>query len=302
MAIMRGPLISASRIWLKLVLKTMLAIPGLAFHSRRPAIRVLFYHRVNPHPFDSLGPVSRELTVAPEEFAWQLKYLAVNGYRSLTLDDFYAMATGRAKIDPKAILITFDDGYEDNLIWAAPLLAKYGFSAVVFPVIDFVGRETAAVWPQSDPPGLGRFLSADQLCDLRSRGFEIGSHTLRHPILTAISQPECDIELSESRRRLQAMIGSPVTALAYPGGNFDGEVEAAVRRAGYLMAFTTIPGKNRANANLTALRRTEVSRSDSRLVFRLKLAGALDWLWFKDTEATRAILRRVNSMLTPLAR
>ena len=294
--------LSTARIRLKLVLKTLLALPGWVMPKQPPMVRVLFYHRVNPYPFDQLGPVSRELTVKPAAFAWQLGHLAARGYRVIGLVEFEQVIAGTRPADPKSILITFDDGYEDNLLFAAPLLRTARCPAVVFAVSDLLGRCTADVWPDADPPELGRFLSREQLLALEVDGIEIASHTVTHPLLTHLPSDELDRELSASRAQLEAIIGHPVTALAYPRGDFDERVLSAARAAGYTTAFTTETGAVAPGFRALALRRTEVSASDSRFVFRMKLAGALDWLALKDSAPVRRLIAGINRLLLPLIR
>lgn len=294
---MTGLLISRLRLGLKRMLKLLLAGPGLLLRSRRPGLRVLFYHRVNAHPPAALGPVSREISVHPTAFEAQLRYLAARGWRGLTLADFEAVLEGRAPLDGRAVLITFDDGYADNLAVAAPLLGRYGFPAVVFAIPGFLGRESGAVWPHGDPAGHGRFLDAEELRRLAGTGIEIGSHTLTHPRLTEIEAPACIHEVGASRGQLEALLARPVTAFAYPEGDLDAGVERAVAAAGYTLAFTTVPGLNRRDTPRLRLRRTEVSASDSLLVFRAKLAGALDWTAFKESPAFRRCVGAVNRML-----
>ena len=294
--------LSRSRLLIKRWLKTVLAIPGIAGKPRRPHLRVLFYHRVNPYPFAALGPVSRELTVHPDMFEAQLRYLSSREYRSIGVGEFRRMMASSQAIDSKALLITFDDGYEDNLLWAAPLLRKYGFTAVIFVVSEFLSRTTADVWPNSDPAAYGKFLDAGQISDLRRCGIEFGSHTASHPLLTTLPPERQYDELLASKQHLENVIGGPVTCVAYPGGDFDPSTEQIAVQAGYTLAFSTIPGVNLPGVPLTALRRTEVSASDSLLVFRMKLAGWLDWLSFKESRTIRRWIGGLNQLLTPLAR
>lgn len=294
-------IISKVRLQIKLWLKTILSVPGFLMRTRPPHVRVLFYHRVNPYAFAELGAVSRELTVNPEMFDAQLAYLKRNGYRTLNLDGFERMMKGMDQTDPKAVLITFDDGYEDNLVWAAPLLNKHGFSAVAFIVSDFVGKSTTQVWPDSDPEGLGRFLDADQIAQWKTAGLEIGSHTKTHPLLTSLPAQEQMLELEASRTALEQKFGVPVKSLAYPGGDFDDATARHAQNAGYAIAFSTILGVNMPGDPMWSLRRTEVSASDNMLVFRAKMSGLLDWLAFKESSWFRRFIGRVNRMLIPFA-
>ncbi len=295
----RGLGLSRLRILVKVVLKHLLAPVGLVLRPR-PGLRVLFYHRVNTYPFDQLGPVSREVSVPSPRFEAQMAHLARRGFRSLSLADAEAMISGRVPHDPKAVLITFDDGYADNLTDAAPVLERHGFTAVVFPVLDLMGADNS-IWPFSDRPEMGRFMSLDQLKEWLARGHEIGSHTLSHPILTGLDDARLEAELGASRKRLEEALGRPCTTIAYPFGDVDARVAAAAGRAGYALGFTTRSGCNPAGTEPLLIRRTEVSISDSRLIFQLKLRGVFDWLGVRDTGAYRGLMRRLNRLYSTLS-
>jgi peptidoglycan/xylan/chitin deacetylase (PgdA/CDA1 family) len=164
------------------VLKHILTPVG--FFMRRPnGVRVLFYHRVNTHDFKALGMVSRELSVPTNRFHAQMAYLSKKGFKTISQGQCRAMLAGEVPLDPKAVLLTFDDGYKDNLTDAAPILAKFGFTATVFPVLDYIGHDNRC-WPMCDEKGLGDFMSKAELRAWLDAGHEIGSHTLSHPILT----------------------------------------------------------------------------------------------------------------------
>lgn len=292
-------LLSRTRIWVKTILKTVLVVPGLAcrmVRSRRRGLRVLFYHRVNPYPFDKLGPVSRETTVRPEAFARQLEYLRRRGFRTVSPEELVSVLSGKTPVtDERLIAITFDDGYEDNLLWAGPLLQAHGFKAIVFVITGFAGRESGEVWPsEGDQAGYGRFLSVDQLREMPAAGLFLGSHTRSHRPLTGLDERDLQAELEGSRRALEEITGAPVRLLAYPVGDFDRRSETAAERAGYAASFTTVPGINGPASRPQTLRRTEVSASDTFFLFRMKVAGALDWLWFKEAPALRRALGLTN--------
>lgn len=299
---MVGQMLSAARIGLKRILKSALGLPGLLFARSQPCMRVLFYHRVNPYPKECLGPVSREITVHPDEFAWQMRYLAEHGYRVVNLADFEAIRMSGQVPRQNCVLITFDDGFEDNLLFAAPVLQQYGFPAVVFVIADFLGKCSADVWPFADSPRYGRFLTREQISTLLAADIQVGSHSLTHPPLTKLDADRLGQEISGSRLRLEEMFGAPVRSFAYPGGDFDARVEEVVARAGYAAAFTTSTGATAPAERSTALSRTEVSASDSRFVFRMKLSGALDWLSVKDSAPMRRMLSLSSRILMPLAK
>lgn len=295
----QGLIVSTARIALKVGLKHLLAPLGLLL--RQPSgLRVLFYHRVNRHPFRALGLVSREISVPTSTFERQMAWLARRGWRSLTLAEAEAMLRGETPLDPKAVLITFDDGYADNLSEAAPILERHGFTAVVFPVLDMIGGDNRS-WPLSDPEGLGGFMNGAQLHDWLARGHEIGSHTCTHPVLTDLDDASLLHELRTSREGFVARFGADCDAIAYPGGNVDRRVSNAAAAAGYRLGFTTKSGRNPPGTPLTELCRTEVSISDTDLIFRLKLAGFFDWLGVRDTAYYRRFMRAGNRAAGALA-
>lgn len=291
--------ISKTRIGIKLVLKHLLAPIG-AIARRKAGMRVLFYHRVNDHDFSELGMVSRELSVTSKRFDRQMSYLSRHGYSSLKLDEFRQILLGEAKMNKKKILLTFDDGYLDNLDVAAPILKKYGFTAVVFPVSDLIGK-TNTVWPMSDPEGLGDFMDQPQLSEWVSAGHEIGSHTCSHPVLTHLADVSLQNELANSRQKLEDIFKFKCLSIAYPGGDVDHRVAKATKDAGYELGFTTRSGTNLPGADLTMLNRTEVSVSDTQLIFILKLWGFFDWLGVRDTVAYRSFLRMTHKGLMKLS-
>jgi peptidoglycan/xylan/chitin deacetylase (PgdA/CDA1 family) len=292
--------ISRTRIGIKLVLKYLLAPIGVIARGKM-GIRVLFYHRVNDHNFADLGMVSRELSVPTKRFDRQMAYLSKRGYHTLKLEEFHQILLGHVPMDKKAILLTFDDGYADNLEHASPILKKYGFNAVVFPVSELIGN-TNSVWPMGDPEHLGQFMDTDQLKEWLSAGHEIGSHTCNHPILTHLDEGTLQDELKRSRQVIEDDFDVKCTSLAYPGGDVDERVSDAASRAGYELGFTTRSGVNFPGVRLTQLYRTEVSISDTHLIFILKLRGFFDWLGVRDTVAYRSALRLSHKGLMKLTR
>lgn len=291
--------ISRARLVLKHALKVVLGgFAGCLMVRRRGAgIRVLFYHRVNPFPFAWLGPVSRELTVTPEAFESQLAWLRRKNFHSASPDELQNVLAGHQDADPRSIVITFDDGFEDNFLWAHPLLLKYGYQGVFFISTQFIGTESGPDWTVGDMPGCGRFLNWDQLRQMQREGAMIGSHTCSHRLLVGLGPQELRHELEASRAVLALQLGMPIHWFAYPAGDHDPGVRAAVAAAGYRLAFTTVPGRSASGMDALAMPRSEISASDSLLTFRMKLAGWLDWTCFKEAPAFRRVLGAVNRYL-----
>lgn len=285
--------VSKLRINLKKIIKILLSVGGWMYRRLFPlksVIRILFYHRINDLSFSDLGAVSREITVSPEMFEKQLAYLKSQGYRSLLIDELQGILAGDVKPDPKAVMITFDDGYKDNLTTAAPLLEKYGFSALVFIIPELLGSETGYCWRYGDPEGSGQFLTWEDVLQLHQQGWMIGSHSLTHPLLTKISEQQLAAELNDSRNMLEEKLEESVMIFAYPGGDFDDNVLKKTHQAGYSVAMTTIPGVTSDVSDPYALCRTEVSASDNLFLFRMKMQGTLDWTAIKEALWVRRMI------------
>jgi len=287
-----------------LAARTILGMPSYwtAMRKRR-AMAVLCYHRVSSG-IDPLG-----LAVAPDEFTAHMDVLA-HSTQVETVDAtrFEAIWHGREAYGTRVpVLVTFDDGYRDNLLDALPLMRSRGIPAVVFVATGVLGgkplwydllervlrlhprealNELAALlgceacagigahdllgWvqliKQLDTPGFravrmclerlceswsgeGCYLSADDLRTWTNAGNAVGAHTRLHPALSRVDAATAQTEMATSKHELEAVLESPVRLFAYPfgeAGDFDATHAAMLARLGYTMAFTTIPGLNRA--------------------------------------------------------
>ena len=107
-------------------------------------------------------------------------------------------------------------------------------------------------------------LSWDQAREMESGGVEIGSHTVSHPILTNISEAHLRTELTESKARLEAELGHPVTLFCYTNGDYDARVRRAVEEAGYRCAVTVEPGLNDSLSDMLLLKRVHTEQDFAR--------------------------------------
>jgi peptidoglycan/xylan/chitin deacetylase (PgdA/CDA1 family) len=211
-------------------------------------VPILMYHRVGVT--DASTPsATRRLTVDPLTFARQMRWLHRNGYSTLTQRELYRALVLRKRLPPKPVLITFDDGYDDLLRTALPVLEQLRMRATAYVITDRCGD-----WRSP-------FLAWFELFELQRRGIEIGSHTASHRDLRTLSDPELTHELVASRRALERRLHHPVPWLAYPFGGHNSRVVAAARRAGYLLAVTTVGGKQQFGPRPLELRRLSITNS-----------------------------------------
>jgi peptidoglycan/xylan/chitin deacetylase (PgdA/CDA1 family) len=225
---------------------------------------ILMYHAIGAD-----GEKASRFILPRRRFERQMRTLA-RRRRVLALDELVALHRTHRLPPPRSVVITFDDGYRDTRVLAAPVLAHLQLPATLFLVSTLVGDDK--VW-EGDGELAGRpLVSWEDVDELRAHGFELGAHTRTHPILTELPPKRLDTEIAGSRADLAKRLGTPPSAFAYPYGKWNLVAAEAVRRAGFSSALTVSAGRNGPATPLHALRRTEIHGSDSRLRFALGVA------------------------------
>jgi peptidoglycan/xylan/chitin deacetylase (PgdA/CDA1 family) len=192
-------------------------------------------------------------------FAQQMALLAARGYRGLGVTDALAGP------GPRSIVLTFDDGYADNLLTALPILQRHGFRATVFVVTDFVNAGATPYQHAS--------LTWEQCRELQRAGIEVGSHTCTHPDLRQLSGTELAQEVAGSRAAIEEKLGTPTRTFAYPFGYLDEGVAGAVRAAGYEAACAVRLPRDMPEDSFT-LQRIGITKNDTMLRYRVKVSRA----------------------------
>lgn len=244
--------------------------------SQRIQARILCYHRVtdNPNRHPKLLPWS----VSTQAFYRQMRLLSRLGYRGITLRELVDAFESGTPLG-RVIVLTFDDGFLDNLTEATPILEEFGFQATVFAVADYVGKRDD--WNQHFGGKMGKLATWEQLREMTNRGWEIGYHTESHPDLNALSGKQLENELVDGRTTIEQKLGLPVETVAYPFGGYNQQVHqltansgvrAAVRvgtaRNGRKIPYVRVPAA-RVQSDRFALPRATVEWNDSLLEFAL---------------------------------
>jgi peptidoglycan/xylan/chitin deacetylase (PgdA/CDA1 family)/glycosyltransferase involved in cell wall biosynthesis len=220
--------------------------------SRAPkSIPVLMYHRVLEQ---AATESAHGIWVSAGQFASQLGSLKRRGFQTITFHDYDRFLRGEAKLPTKPVILTFDDGYEDNYSVAFPLLQQHGFSAVVYAVTDRERRTN--FWDSTEPTA--QLMSESQLQELQRNGMEIGSHTMTHPRLPMQPIEEARCEISNSKDRLEQVLGSRVLSFAYPYGELTCAIKESVGEAGYKFAVAADTGPLTFYQDFLEIRRTQV--------------------------------------------
>lgn len=331
-----------------MVKRQILAAPqriGAWPHLRRLAgesLVALLYHRIDDPDRPEFYGYRDNVSATRETFAAQLDYLVKN-YDVVTLDDCIAWIEGRAPLSSRAVLITFDDGYRDNFINAAPELTARNLRAVLFAATGFIDDQAVFYWDwiaeafrwtsqtEAELPLLGHTVfdspqmrqrtaqrwitTAKALLDEEKRQrisnladclhvlpphgppsglhmtwpevgasakdcFDIGAHTVNHPIVSRVSIDEAEREIARSKSTLENVLGRPVRAFAYPNGqpgDFGPEHEALLQKLGFSIGFSAHGGltfAGEARQKPFALRRVGINFHDNLPRFAAKVSGA----------------------------
>lgn len=187
---------------------------------------ILMYHYISVLPADA-DVYRKDLTVVPEVFDAQLRYLKEQGYESVTLSDIYdALSIGKP-LPPKPIVLTFDDGYKDAYTDALPLLQKYGFIGEFFLLATPAHYEAEA------------YMTWTEIKMMADAGMSMQAHGRDHVDLTNRDYEFLVYQILGAKEAVEAHSERPVRFFCYPSGRYDDSTAAVVESAGYWGAVTT---------------------------------------------------------------
>jgi peptidoglycan/xylan/chitin deacetylase (PgdA/CDA1 family) len=205
-------------------------------------VPVLMYHKVDADvPRDAVG---RDLTVEPAAFEAQLRYLHDHHIRTLTAAELVT-ELARGGRPRNAVVLTFDDGYEDAATVALPILEKYGARGTFYVSSGFVGTPRHLTWRE--------------MRAMRAAGMEVACHGTFHLDLTTLDRAGQMAEAGGCARRFAHYLGARTLTYAYPAGRYDDTTFAVMRTLGVRAAFREGGGFVRDVAAPFALPRVRVS-------------------------------------------
>lgn len=191
-------------------------------------VPILMYHYVE-YVKDKGDTIRQSLDTTPYTLEQEIIALQNAGYTFMTNKELSDVLDGARRLPPKAIVLTFDDGYRDFFTDAYPILKKYNVKATIYLIAGFTGYKNNLTEEEI------KAIAADGLV-------EIGAHTVHHTWLKGISLKSLADEVIESKKMLEELTGKQVVSFAYPYGSFDVPAIEAVHQAGFTSAVTTVPG------------------------------------------------------------
>jgi peptidoglycan/xylan/chitin deacetylase (PgdA/CDA1 family) len=209
---------------------------------------ILMYHHIANAPANA-DAVRRDLSVSPAAFAQQLDYLVAHGYQTVSLSDLIDHLGGRRALPANPIILTFDDGYDDNYSNAYQLLRARNLAATFFIITDYVGEEGYLTWPQ--------------IVAMSRDGFSIEAHGRTHLDLSMLGPGDTQWQIAGSKAALEAKLGRAVNFYCYPSGRYTAQTVAILSSNNYKAAVTTADGATQRASGLFDLARIRLRGSDT---------------------------------------
>ncbi|MBW9145997.1 polysaccharide deacetylase family protein [Clostridium sp. CM027] len=217
------------------------------------SVPVLMYHSID---YEKDNPIRLPV----KRFEEQLKYLKDNGYYTITLTNLYEYLIKDIPIPEKSIVLTFDDGYEDNYTDMFPVLKKYNFKATIFVITGSIDKSP-------------NYMTSKQLVEMEKYGVEIGSHTVKHENLKEMPKDKQLETLVKSKKDLEKILNKQIKFFSYPYGGYSKTSIEAVREAGYTMAFSTDGRWSSKEDGILSLHRVYISSFHDMEEFKKRISN-----------------------------
>jgi peptidoglycan/xylan/chitin deacetylase (PgdA/CDA1 family) len=242
-------------------------------------ISILMYHQVG-----KFAPMRehRSTYCDHRRFAAQMALLHHLRYRVLRLNEALRCLVDKEPVPARAVVLTFDDGYENFYEYAYPVLQRYRFPAIVYLISDLVGK--ASSWFARDGRDTPMLMDARRIRQLHAAGIDFGAHSASHVRLAEQSTERVREEVFGSKRALEDLLGSAVLDFCYPYGSHDMRAVDLVAEAGYRSGVTCERAAASDRDDPLTLPRKAISYGDN-------LAGFL-WKLHTHHEPRKPALRR----------
>lgn len=235
-------------------------------------VLIIYYHEVvedeESFSYQKIGKT---------KFEEQMAFLKEQGYQTLYFSEL------KNPIPEKAVIVSFDDGFESVYQNAMPIMKKYGIKGNVYLPTAYVGKE--------------KFMTWDMVRELSKDGFEMQAHTHNHVDIRGLDEDGLRKEITDSNERFLSELGQIPTAFCMPFGTYDKASVRALKKIGaYEYWLGSYYGRCKEGKwKNKVLPRIGISDTDTMEVFEKKLCGGLDWkgplqrfrLWIKSLKKER---------------
>lgn len=180
-------------------------LPPLHPVNRSVQVPILMYHSITNAPTNNV--LDESLTVVPALFSQQMDSIKSHGYHTITYNQLFDALYYGGPLPSRPMILTFDDGHENNYQFAFPILQAHGFSGMFFIITGEIGWQGQMSWPQ--------------LRQMLADGMQIGSHTVHHVDLnvTYLDSPAlAQQEMQQSQLTLEQGLRIPIQQFCYPAG------------------------------------------------------------------------------------
>lgn len=200
----------------------LLVLSQSAWAEAEPSVSILMYHHVSES-------TPRSTSVSPEELRAHLEYLEDNDFTVMELRDAIAAIDGEQPLPDKAVVLTFDDAYQNIYQNGHPILQEFDMPYTVFVTTDPVGEVP------------GQYMSWDQIRELHEDGVTIANHTLDHAHMPRRRDDESESEwrqrmaenILQAEQKILDEVGVSYQLFAYPYGEYDNELANLVKELGF---------------------------------------------------------------------
>ena len=186
------------------------------------------------------------------------------------------------------MIISFDDGYLDTFTQAYPILKRFGFTATIFLVSEYVGKRSE--WEGCVGEDVAPLMTRENILTMMAEGFHFGGHSQTHKKLIVIPEEEARNEVEKGKRDLENLLQRPVRSFAYPFGDFNERIIEMVRAAGFTSARTVHTGNTHRREDLLQLRCVKINGLILMYKFKYYLTGLyhLETIWHERRRKKRA--------------
>lgn len=223
---------------------------------------ILMYHMIS----DPQTTAEKRYACSSTQLDKHIQFLLQSGYTPVSIEQVEKYYSGNLPLPDKAVLITLDDGFEDNYLNAFPIFQSYNIPAVIYLATGVIGKTNQ--WMTAPTFSKRKMLSWPQIKEMSNKGIHFGSHTVSHPKLIQLDDDSTYQELVQSKTTIEDFLEKECEHFAYPYGLLNENTRNLVQQAGFKTACSTRSGFNNANRDPLILHRIEVYGNDS--VWKLK--------------------------------